>query len=322
MKIKHSILVPVYNQEDYISDALESIVNQTIEPFEVIVADDCSTDDSQRIIESYTNKYSFIKYIRHSKNIGLVENFNFLKKMPLGDVISWCSGDDLLAVDLLENLNQTIISNDLSLDDNFLIITNSQHLHPNGVMTLWDNYSEKRKGVFWARLRQGLSFRGVGFSKLLYSKTKSEKELINLANSKLALDVYKGFQHISDAEKIIYENYIGGIYRVEVGVTKQRDLIQRKESCDALVEAFKFVKKEYESQWDSNDNKYIVQQIKLFNQLGNGGFNLKLAFEILLDRKNYSKNNPAIKNAVKLLPHKIVELTKKFYPYLHRLVVK
>tara|TARA_R110002050_G_scaffold204327_4_gene339815 strand:- start:16365 stop:17327 length:963 start_codon:yes stop_codon:yes gene_type:complete len=314
MEIKHSILVPTYNQEMFIGHALNSIVNQSVVPFEVFIVDDCSTDNTGKIAQEFENKHPFIKYIKHPKNIGLIENFDFVKKLPTGDIISWCSGDDLLAPNILENLNRTILEYQLNLEDNFLIITNSKHLYPSGFTSLWDNYADKDKGAFWARLRQGLSFRGVGFSNALYCKTKSEKEILPLVESRYALDVYKGFHHINDSDRIIFANYTGGIYRVEVGVTKSRSANQNKESCEAMISAFKYVQKHYKDHWTTKDIQYVSQQIRLYENIKNGTSDWGLAWEIFTSRHNYSRNNDALKNMSKLLPSSVLKMLKVVYP--------
>ena len=53
-----SVVIPMYNAEKYIGDCLESILAQTFENFEVIVVDDCSTDNSKKIVESYIPKFN------------------------------------------------------------------------------------------------------------------------------------------------------------------------------------------------------------------------------------------------------------------------
>ena len=66
MKIKVSVIVPVYNVEKFIDKCLDSLVNQTLKEIEIIVVNDGSPDNSQKIIDEYVKKYpdkvkSFIK---------------------------------------------------------------------------------------------------------------------------------------------------------------------------------------------------------------------------------------------------------------------
>ncbi|WP_291073469.1 glycosyltransferase [Empedobacter sp. UBA5987] len=58
---KYSIVIPAHNEEDFIAITLNSLVNQTVLPYEVIVVNDHSTDKTQQIVEEFTTKYPFIK---------------------------------------------------------------------------------------------------------------------------------------------------------------------------------------------------------------------------------------------------------------------
>ena len=74
---KVSIIVPVYNVENYIDKCLESLVNQTLQDIEIIVVNDGSTDNSEIIIKSYIDKYpEKIKYIT-KQNGGLSDARNY-----------------------------------------------------------------------------------------------------------------------------------------------------------------------------------------------------------------------------------------------------
>lgn len=66
MKPKISIIIPVYNVEEYIKRCLESIMNQTFKDFELILVNDGSTDNSGHICNEYMKKYSNIKVIHKS----------------------------------------------------------------------------------------------------------------------------------------------------------------------------------------------------------------------------------------------------------------
>ncbi len=63
-----SVVIPVYNVEEYMKQCLESILNQTLNSIEVICVDDCSPDKSAEIIKEYAAKDSRVKYIKHTKN--------------------------------------------------------------------------------------------------------------------------------------------------------------------------------------------------------------------------------------------------------------
>ena len=56
-----SVIIPMYNVEKYIGECLDSILNQTFQDFEVIVVDDCSTDNSRAVVESYLKKTGTVR---------------------------------------------------------------------------------------------------------------------------------------------------------------------------------------------------------------------------------------------------------------------
>ena len=68
--------MPVYNNEKYIIEAIESILNQTHKNFEFIIIDDCSTDDSWKVIQRYTKKDKRIKAVKNEKNLKIVKTRN------------------------------------------------------------------------------------------------------------------------------------------------------------------------------------------------------------------------------------------------------
>jgi glycosyltransferase involved in cell wall biosynthesis len=73
-----SVLMPNYNCEKYLSEAIESILNQTYKNFEFIIFDDCSTDKSWEIIQKYAKKSKKIKCFRNEKNLKITKTRNKL----------------------------------------------------------------------------------------------------------------------------------------------------------------------------------------------------------------------------------------------------
>lgn len=93
-----SICMITYNHEQYISEAIEGVLNQDINfPVEFIIADDASSDKTGKIIEKYISNHpngSLIKYFRHEINLGGLENFSFALNQCQGKYIALCEGDD------------------------------------------------------------------------------------------------------------------------------------------------------------------------------------------------------------------------------------
>lgn len=105
--MKFSIIVPVYNVENYIEQALNSILSQTYKDYEVIVVNDGSTDQSLKICESYKEKFQNITIITQ-KNGGLSEARNTGIKIAQGEFIYFFDSDDYMNPVLLETVNKQI----------------------------------------------------------------------------------------------------------------------------------------------------------------------------------------------------------------------
>lgn len=115
--MKYSIIIPVYNVQQYLEKCLESILNQTYNNYEMIVIDDCSTDNSRHIINRYEKEFSKkIKKVFLEKNIGQSAARNLGVKIAEGDYIFFVDSDDYIDLDLLEKINNKILqSKDLDL---------------------------------------------------------------------------------------------------------------------------------------------------------------------------------------------------------------
>ena len=64
-----SVVIPVFNAQEYIENTVDSVINQEYKNWELIIIDDCSTDDSVNIVDKYNQNDSRIKLIKFNKNI-------------------------------------------------------------------------------------------------------------------------------------------------------------------------------------------------------------------------------------------------------------
>ncbi|MBR4117148.1 MAG: glycosyltransferase [Clostridia bacterium] len=100
--LKVSVIVPVYNVEDYLPKCLDSLVNQTIDNYEVIVVNDGSPDNSQEIIDRYAKEYPQIIKPFIKENGGLSDARNFGIKKASGEYIAFVDSDDYVDIDMYE----------------------------------------------------------------------------------------------------------------------------------------------------------------------------------------------------------------------------
>ena len=95
-----SIIIPVYNAEKFIEDTINTVINQTYDNYEIILIDDCSTDNSVNIINKYLNED--IKLYKNKENIGVGLTRNAGIKHSKGDYIAFLDADDLWDKEKLE----------------------------------------------------------------------------------------------------------------------------------------------------------------------------------------------------------------------------
>lgn len=93
--MKISVYITSYNQKKYLIEAIESVLAQTLQPSQIIIADDCSSDGSQRLIKGYASRYpDLITPIYHEKNLGVTQTRIDALNMVTGDYVSYVDGDD------------------------------------------------------------------------------------------------------------------------------------------------------------------------------------------------------------------------------------
>lgn len=102
--VKVSVVVPVYNVEDYLERCLDSILNQTLKDIEVVVVNDGSPDNSQEIIDKYVKKYPNKVFGYLKKNGGLSDARNYGIKKCHGEYISFIDSDDYIDKNMLEKM--------------------------------------------------------------------------------------------------------------------------------------------------------------------------------------------------------------------------
>jgi glycosyltransferase involved in cell wall biosynthesis len=100
-----SILIPTYNRPKYLQLALESVLNQTYRNIEIIIGDDSTNKETERLIkENYLNEYDNIKYYHNEKNLGQFDNDIKLYDMANGQYINYLMDDDLFEVTKIQKM--------------------------------------------------------------------------------------------------------------------------------------------------------------------------------------------------------------------------
>lgn len=101
---KISVLMSVYNRADYVGEAIESVLNQTIDNWELVVINDGSTDNSEEVISRYASHLTYCSQSNH----GMAGGLNHALRLSNGEYIAFLSSDDKLMPDSLENLSAVL----------------------------------------------------------------------------------------------------------------------------------------------------------------------------------------------------------------------
>jgi glycosyltransferase involved in cell wall biosynthesis len=99
---KISIGLPVYNGENFLREAILSVLNQSCQDFELIIRDNASTDKTEEISREFANRDARIRYIRNETNVGAGPNFNSIVALARGQYFKWLAHDDIMAPTFLE----------------------------------------------------------------------------------------------------------------------------------------------------------------------------------------------------------------------------
>ena len=127
---KISVIIPVYNMENYLNKCVESILNQTYENFEIILVDDGSTDNSPIICDTYNSHYNNV-ITKHQANLGVSMARNLGVSLANGEYIAFVDADDYATSSYLQDLMMPII-NDNDID---ICIGNSHQQMLDGQIT-------------------------------------------------------------------------------------------------------------------------------------------------------------------------------------------
>ena len=97
-----SVICLSYNHEAYVVEALNSVINQTYPNIELLIADDCSSDNSIGVIKDWVKNHPEVHFSTNEKNLGNTKTFNQLAKIAKGEFIIDLAADDLLVPNCIE----------------------------------------------------------------------------------------------------------------------------------------------------------------------------------------------------------------------------
>lgn len=110
IKPKVTVAIPTYNRAHYLKEAIDSVLNQTFQDYELLILDNASTDNTSEVVSSYKDER--IQYVRNENNIGPINNFNKAIDLANGDYLIIFHDDDIMLPQLLEKEAQVLDNNE------------------------------------------------------------------------------------------------------------------------------------------------------------------------------------------------------------------
>ncbi|WP_182438645.1 MULTISPECIES: glycosyltransferase family 2 protein [Lachnospiraceae] len=258
-----SIIVPVYNVEQYLKECIESILAQTWKNFEVILVDDGSTDSSGKICDEYSQKKEFISVI-HKKNGGLSSARNAGIDVAQGDYLAFIDSDDVVHPRYLSELVAIVKKEKADLAAcNFCV----------GSLCRWKNFSEVKYDIrcnedVLKKMNDNDVVVTVAWNKLYHAKFFREYGL-RYPVGKIHEDMFLTPQILYYTKKMVITNEQLYFYRQrENSIMNSSFSIKQLDALDAIefrIELFQHWNKQYlqASEYES----YIRKSNELYKKM-------------------------------------------------------
>ena len=230
-----SVIVPVYNVEEYLEECLESIQNQTYTNFEVILVNDGSTDASKKICERYCKKDTRF-HLLNQENQGQSIARNHGVSASIGELITFVDSDDVLSIKYLEILNR-YMTEDIDLVECNYRATRSvfeQLKEAENIQIEFEGNSEES-------VIKACNY-GISYSPVCKLYRRKLLEDFPFLTGVIYEDIYHGVGVLKFIRKMIRVDYVGYFYRKRSSSTMHKQFSEKNldlfTCCDKLVDLF------------------------------------------------------------------------------------
>ena len=318
MNKKVSIIVPVYNASKYLSRSIKSILNQSYENLEIILIDDCSTDDSKEIIKKYALKDTRIKPFYSEVNQGVSRTRNIGLRSVSGDYVFFMDADDSISKNAIEIMVKKAIKYDSDLLDSYHLIiyknkTFLEHkpLKKDLVLGNKDNKDMITKASYvTGKLIDTKLIKGLSFNEELrrYEDLVFEHELKLRANNYVLIKDVLYYYYQVDGSLI---NSLGEKHKVYLDAAKIVLDLYKNEKKDhrLLIESMLFT------------NAFLTGTTKVIKNDKSLEENKELLKEYFLESSKIFKTyeeNKYINGFIKRIFNKLLNNDKKLYSFIKK----
>ena len=216
--MKISVALCTCNGEKFLREQLESILHQTVQPHEIIIGDDASSDETMGIIYEFKLRYPLIiSSFEHKTRLGTLKNFESIIALCTGDVIFLCDQDDVWRTDKVDIIMRFFIENKKAL----LVFTDAELIDEHCSLlpkTLWDRWE------FTLKLQENWKNNKYAFRDLLQNRNRVTGATVafksGLKNKVLPFNLPYGYWH--DAWLALHAAALGGLYFLNTQLIQYR----------------------------------------------------------------------------------------------------
>lgn len=242
--MRFSILIPVYNVEQYLEQCLNSVINQSFNDFEIILTDDGSTDNSGKICDKYAEKYPNMVKVFHKKNEGLLLTRRFELKKAQGEYIIFVDSDDYVSADLLKTIDETLKYHqcDMVIYNFYRFVDNKENFESQKVEYFNNTvFNTKNKHEFYEKFILNHIFVNMWIKAVKREIIDIEYDYKNWNVSKCE-DVIQSFPLFDKAEKIVFIDKKLYFYRKNINsMTMQTKLSDYKDYLLCVEKTFEYI---------------------------------------------------------------------------------
>ncbi len=166
-----SILLPVHNCEDFLADSLKSLLEQTYRQIEIIAIDDKSSDNSLRILKSFSKKYKKLRVYKNVKRYGIAMTLNRLLRRVKGDYVAFMDANDISSRQRIKKQIEFLLGN-----QGVVAVGSQCRFMDNKGKIIGKSDFPKENQFIYASPLHGISMQ---FETVLINKTLIPKDLLN-----------------------------------------------------------------------------------------------------------------------------------------------
>lgn len=300
MDEKISIVVPIYNVENYIKECVESLINQDYENIEIILVDDGSTDSSGIICDDYqknnTNVFSY-----HKKNGGLSDARNYGIDRANGKYIAFVDGDDMVEKDYISFMYKLIKEGNVEISS-----CGIKKIYENGTIKI-DSFENIHKNFIGNEAEIYLNV--IGYFNVSACNKLFKKDLfdtIRFPKGKKSEDWFVMYKIIEKSNELFYDSTPKYIYRQRIGSITR--------STQVNIDAVNAAKEVYEYYLKNDDVRKYAGQSLAFAIIGVYNSYLTSSIPEKSKLKEYKK---MVKN-IKYITYKKLSMPRQLQLFLFK----